>query len=80
MTLNEMFNVSKDNDLKQTSFKQKGTMAQNEYWTYEEINPNGEIISKIEHWECTSIKPPYNSNSGYIKYDINGNIIEKKNF
>lgn len=80
MSLNDKFNVPNDNDLTKISYKVKGTMDQNEYWTYHEQDSQGQLVSIIEYWECTSLKPPFKLSSGYRKYDPEGNEIEEQFF
>lgn len=80
MSLNEKFNVIEDNEIKKISYRERGTMAQKEEWKYHEVDVDGNIVSKIEYWENTSLKPPFKLTSGYIKYDLEGNKLEEKNF
>jgi hypothetical protein len=75
MTLKKMLNVPVDHELKQIRFKAKGGMAQNEYWTYAELDTEGNQVSKIEHWETMS---GLKVKSGYQKYDMSGELVEEK--
>ncbi|WP_345858299.1 hypothetical protein [Shewanella algae] len=77
MSLKDMFGVPEENALEQVKYKAKGTMAQNEYWTYEERDPKGNLVSTIEHWDCTSLNN-LKTDSGYRKYDPSGKLIEEK--
>lgn len=67
-------------ELKQTNYREKGTMAQDEYWSYEETDSTGNKVATYEYWECTSLKPPFKTRKGYRKYDISGEQIEEKHF
>jgi hypothetical protein len=75
MSLNKQFNVPEKHELKQLKYKAKGGMAQNEYWTYAEINESGEQVSEIEHWETMS---GLKVNSGFRKYDMSGKLLEEQ--
>jgi len=79
MKFEQIYKIPTSHTLKQISFKQKGTMDQDEYWEHEELNSNNEIIAKYKSWSCTSIKPPFTTKSGFQKYDINNNLIEESN-
>ena len=79
MKFEQIYKIPTSHTLRQISFKQKGTMAQDEYWKHEELNSNNEIIAKYNSWHCTSIKPPFKSKSGFSKLDINNNLIEESN-
>lgn len=76
MSLKSEFNVPENHELKQLSYKAKGTMAQNEYWTYAELNEKGEQVSKIEHWE--TMGNGLQIKSRFCKYDMSGKLIEEK--
>jgi len=44
MTFEEIFKTPKNHTLRQVNFRQKGTLAQNEYWKHEELNEKNSII------------------------------------
>jgi len=77
MSRNEKFNIPENHTVNQVKFKAKGTMAQNEYWTYEELDENGQKVSTIEYWECTSLNS-LKTSSGYRKYNLENQLIEEK--
>ena len=71
-----MLGVPETHELKQTSFRQKGTMAQNEYWEFDELDENGQLVARIEHWECTNLKS-LTTDAGFRKYAPNGQLIKE---
>lgn len=71
------FNVPENYQIKQTRFKAKGTMAQNEYWEYDAFDENGKNFFTIEHWHCTSLSS-LQSDTGYRKYDLQNKLVEEK--
>lgn len=77
MSLNKKFNVPENYQIKQTRFKAKGTMAQNEYWEYDVFDENGKKVFTIEHWHCTSLSS-LQSDTGYRKYDLQNKLVEEK--
>jgi hypothetical protein len=77
MTLKEILNVPNNHEIVQTSYRGKGTMAQNEYWEYDELNENGEKVGRIEYWHCTNLKS-LTSDSGYKKYNTSGQLVKEK--
>ncbi|ELV8694230.1 hypothetical protein ACOW3S_001781 [Vibrio fluvialis] len=76
MTLKETLGVPVNHELKQTSFRQKGTMAQNEYWEYDQLDEKGNLVARIERWECTNLSS-LSTDAGYIKYSPTGEKIEE---
>ncbi|EPI5813045.1 hypothetical protein ACS8GI_004318 [Vibrio vulnificus] len=76
MTLKETLGVPSQHELKQTKFRQKGTMAQNEYWEYDQIDEQGNLVARIERWECTSLSS-LTTDAGYIKRTPTGEVIEE---
>jgi hypothetical protein len=50
MKFEQIYKIPTSHTLKQISFKQKGTMAQEEYWEHEELNSNNKIIAKYKSW------------------------------
>ncbi len=76
MTLKETLGVPSGHELKKTNFRQKGTMAQNEYWKYDQIDEQGNLVARIERWECTSLNS-FSTNAGYTKHSPTGELIEE---
>ena len=58
-----------------TSYEEKGSMAHGEYWTYEERDEEGRLISKIEYRISLGSLTAQN---GYRKYDPAGKLIVEK--
>ena len=77
MVFEEIFNVPGNHSLRQLSFRQKGTLAQNEYWEHEEIDSNGIIVARYESWHCTSINPPFKTRSGFRKFSADGKLASE---
>ena len=76
MTFEEVFKIPKNHTLRQVDFRQKGTLAQDEYWVHEELNEKGKVVAKYESWHCTSIGT-LKTNSGFKKYDVNGKLVKE---
>ncbi|BAC94623.1 hypothetical protein [Vibrio vulnificus YJ016] len=74
MTLKKTLGIPDSHELKQTSFRQKGTMAQNEYWEYDELDENGQLVARIERWDCTSLNS-LTTDAGFRKYSLDGKLI-----
>ncbi|EOW9111037.1 hypothetical protein [Vibrio cholerae] len=70
MTLKKTLGIPDSHELKQTSFRQKGTMAQNEYWEYEQLDENGQLVARIE----TSLNS-LTTDAGFRKYSLDGKLI-----
>lgn len=77
MSINSQFNLPESYEVKQTKYKAKGTMAQNEYWNYDVFDESGAHVMTIEEWHCTKLNS-LKSESGYRKYDMQGNLVEEK--
>lgn len=43
---------------------------------YEEVSPDGKVVAKYYAWVRMSIYPPHNQDSGWHKYDPQGNLID----
>jgi hypothetical protein len=78
MSLKEMFEISENHLLVNTSYEEEGSMAHGEYWTYEERDEEGLLISKIEYWDCGS-PDSLTAKNGYRKLDPTGKLIVEKN-
>ena len=79
MKFEQIYKIPTSHTLKQISFKQKGTMAQEEYWEHEELNSNNKIMARYKSWHYTSIDENSKHSSGFKKFDINDNLIEESN-
>jgi hypothetical protein len=78
MSLKEMFDIPGSHSLVEISYEEKNSMAHGDYWTYEERDEEGHLISKIEYWDCVS-PCSLTAKNGYRKLDSTGRlIIEKK--
>lgn len=67
MTFEEIFKIPNRHKLKQISFEQKGSLAQNEYWVHEEIDENNKVIAKYESWHCVDPYKADRTSCGYKK-------------
>jgi hypothetical protein len=76
MKLKETLGVPAGHELKQTNFRQKGTMAQNEYWEYDQIDEQSNLVARIKRWECTSLSL-LSTDAGYTKHSPTGELIEE---
>lgn len=77
MTFEKVFEIPIGHKLQQLSFRQKGTLAQDEYWEHKELDAEGNMVAKYESWHCTSIKPPFLTTSGFIKYNTNNMEVSR---
>lgn len=76
MTFEEIFRVPKNHTLRQVNLRQKGALAQDDYWTHDELDENGAVVAKYESWHCTSIGT-LKTNSGFKKFDAKGTLLEE---
>lgn len=77
MSLKEMFEVPEYHSLLSTNYQEEGTTVHNGYWSYEERDESGRLISKIEYWDCTN-PGSLPAKNGYRKYDSAGKLIVQK--
>jgi hypothetical protein len=77
MSLKEMFGIPEKHSLVNISYEEKGTMAPGGYWTYEERDAVGRLISKIENWESAS-PSSLPAKNGFRKHDSTGKLILEK--
>jgi hypothetical protein len=77
MSLQEMFEIPENHSLVNISYEEKGSMAHGGYWTYEERDEEGRLISKIEYWDCVS-PDSLAAKNGYRKYDPAGKLLVEK--
>lgn len=77
MSLKEMFEIPENHLLVNTSYEEKGPMAHDGYWTYEERDEGGHLISKIEYWDCVS-PGSLTAKNGYRKLDPTDRLIVEK--
>jgi hypothetical protein len=74
----QVFDIPEGHTLKETSFRRKGTLAQDEFWKHEEYDAAGNLVARYESWSCTSIKPPFRTQSGFRKYSPSGSLLLEK--
>jgi hypothetical protein len=78
MSLKEMFEIPENHSLVNISYEEKDSIALDGYWTYEERDKEGGLISKIEYWDCVS-PGSLTAKNGYRKLDPTGKLIVEKN-
>jgi hypothetical protein len=70
------FFVTPENNLILTnSTSKKGNSSDDIFEFYKEVSPRGEIIATYRIWESSSNYPPFKTQSGWEKYDLNGNEV-----
>lgn len=77
MTFEEIFKIPEDHTLKQMSFRQKGSLAQDEFWEHEQFDSNGMVVAKYSSWHCTDAYGGGKTRAGYKKYSPDGVLIEE---
>lgn len=71
----KIFGIPVSHTLKQTNYRGKGPVANNESWEHEEYDATGNLVAKYSSWHNTEV---YNlsgkTNSGWKKY-VDGNCV-----
>ena len=55
----------------------KGSWQEDDYQEFHEFDQNNEPVAHYLYWECTSIKPPFRTTTGYRKSDLAGKTLEE---
>jgi hypothetical protein len=56
MTFEEIFKVPKNHTLRQVNLRQKGTLAQDDYWTHDELDENGAVAEVFRVVVASTVK------------------------
>lgn len=78
MTFEEIFKIPDDHVLKQTDFKSKGTLGQNDKWEHEEYDTNGKLVARYSSFHNTNLRS-LTSTSGYEKHSPEGKLLYSSN-
>ena len=74
MKFEEIFKVPATHVLKQTKFRSKGTLGQNDKWEHEEYDADGGLVARYSSWHNTNLRT-LNSTSGYEKHSPEGKLL-----
>ncbi|MCD9485454.1 hypothetical protein GLP25_20040 [Photobacterium phosphoreum] len=73
----EKLGIPENNELVRTSNKSEQRKGRDtEIYGYDEKNANGEVIAKYIVRDSMSIYPPQSTTISYMKYDVNGELID----
>ena len=78
MNLEKYISLEKGHSLLRKISYSKGTLQQDDFYEYEELDGSGVLVAKYEAWSSTSIKPPFNTSNGYRKTDLNGKTLKEE--
>lgn len=74
-THKDAYGIPHNHTLKQTRYKARGTVAENEDWTHEELDEQGNLVARYESWHHTDVRNGGATSTGFRKFGPDGTLI-----